>query len=65
MLEKEVIEPRNQERHSIYQSRNPYYRYDLEPFRVQFLIQGCLNLLFTCAFIELHAEIDKHKRFNR
>ncbi|XP_024027932.1 mRNA-capping enzyme isoform X1 [Morus notabilis] len=35
MLEKEVIEPRNQERHSIYQSRNPYYRYDLEPFRVR------------------------------
>ncbi|KAL5180321.1 mRNA-capping enzyme [Glycine soja] len=33
MLEKEVIEPRNHERHHIYQSRNPYYRYDLEPFR--------------------------------
>lgn len=37
MLEKEVIEPRNHERHNIYQSRNPYYRYDLEPFRV------CIN----------------------
>uniref|UniRef100_A0A2C9VEM6 mRNA guanylyltransferase n=1 Tax=Manihot esculenta TaxID=3983 RepID=A0A2C9VEM6_MANES len=35
MLEKEVIEPRNYERHHIYQSRNPYYRYDLEPFRVR------------------------------
>ncbi|KAI4353170.1 hypothetical protein L6164_002141 [Bauhinia variegata] len=35
MLEKEVIEPRNLERHSIYQSRNPYYRYDMEPFRVR------------------------------
>ncbi|XP_028787399.1 mRNA-capping enzyme-like [Neltuma alba] len=35
MLEKEVIEPRNQERHNTYQSRNPYYRYDLEPFRVR------------------------------
>ncbi|KAJ7950192.1 mRNA-capping enzyme [Quillaja saponaria] len=35
MLEKEVIEPRNQERHTIYQSRNPCYRYDLEPFRVR------------------------------
>ncbi|XP_065852096.1 uncharacterized protein [Euphorbia lathyris] len=35
MLEKEVIEPRNSERHNIYQSRNPYYRYDLEPFRVR------------------------------
>ncbi|KAK7286882.1 hypothetical protein RJT34_22207 [Clitoria ternatea] len=35
MLEKEVIEPRNQERQNIYQSRNPYYRYDLEPFRVR------------------------------
>ncbi|KAK4798901.1 hypothetical protein SAY86_024266 [Trapa natans] len=35
MIEKEVIEPRNSERHNIYQSRNPYYRYDLEPFRVR------------------------------
>ncbi|KAJ9694893.1 hypothetical protein PVL29_010392 [Vitis rotundifolia] len=34
MLEKEVIEPRNYERQNVYQSRNPYYRYDLEPFRV-------------------------------
>ncbi|KAK7256866.1 hypothetical protein RIF29_30409 [Crotalaria pallida] len=32
MLEKEVIEPRNHER---YHGRNPYYRYDLEPFRVR------------------------------
>lgn len=32
MLEREVIEPRNYER---YNSRNPYYRYDLEPFRVR------------------------------
>ncbi|KAF8394951.1 hypothetical protein HHK36_018890 [Tetracentron sinense] len=35
MLEKEVIEPRNYERQHIYQSRNPYYRYDLESFRVR------------------------------
>ncbi|XP_068646312.1 uncharacterized protein [Aristolochia californica] len=35
MLEKEVIEPRNQERSSIHLSKNPYYRYDLEPFRVR------------------------------
>jgi mRNA-capping enzyme len=35
MLEKEIIEPRNQERQNMYQSRNPYYRYDLEPFRVR------------------------------
>ncbi|KAL5555204.1 hypothetical protein UlMin_037440 [Ulmus minor] len=35
MLEKEVIEPRNHERHNIYQSRNPYYRYESEPFRVR------------------------------
>ncbi|KAF7845405.1 mRNA-capping enzyme-like [Senna tora] len=35
MIEKEVIEPRNQERQNMYQSRNPYYRYDLEPFRVR------------------------------
>ncbi|KAK2377844.1 mRNA-capping enzyme [Trifolium repens] len=32
MLEKEVIEPRNQEQ---YQGKNPYYRYDMEPFRVR------------------------------
>ncbi|KAI3840521.1 hypothetical protein MKX03_014220 [Papaver bracteatum] len=35
MLEKEVIEPRKLERRYIDQSRNPYYRYDLEPFRVR------------------------------
>ncbi|GLT37567.1 hypothetical protein SLA2020_118780 [Shorea laevis] len=35
MLEEEVIGPRNYERQNIYQSRNPYYRYDLEPFRVR------------------------------
>ncbi|XP_075638066.1 uncharacterized protein LOC142610201 [Castanea sativa] len=35
MLEKEVIEPRNYERVNLYQCRNPYYRYDLEPFRVR------------------------------
>ncbi|XWS70750.1 hypothetical protein CRYUN_Cryun03dG0075600 [Craigia yunnanensis] len=34
MLEKEVIEPRNKDRKSICQSRNSYYRYDLESFRV-------------------------------
>lgn len=49
MLEKEVIEPRNQERHSIYQSRNPYYRYDLEPFRACI---SSLNLLVE--YFELH-----------
>ncbi|RZC50478.1 hypothetical protein C5167_018911 [Papaver somniferum] len=31
----EVIEPRNLERQYIHQSRNPDYRYDLEPFRVR------------------------------
>ncbi|KAL3536484.1 hypothetical protein ACH5RR_004945 [Cinchona calisaya] len=35
LLEKEIIEPRNYERQHIYQSRNPYYRYELEPFRVR------------------------------
>ncbi|XP_073149927.1 uncharacterized protein [Henckelia pumila] len=39
MLEKEVIEPRNIEKQHIYkspnQSPNPYYRYELEPFRVR------------------------------
>ena len=34
MIDKEVIGPRNYERQHIYQSRNPYYRYELEPFRV-------------------------------
>lgn len=37
MIEKEVIEPRNYERCHIYQSKNPYYRYELEPFRVCFM----------------------------
>ncbi|KAL8509189.1 hypothetical protein ACS0TY_016394 [Phlomoides rotata] len=35
MIEKEVIEPRNFERQHIYQSSNPYYRYELESFRVR------------------------------
>ncbi|KAG9441683.1 hypothetical protein H6P81_017537 [Aristolochia fimbriata] len=35
LLEKEVIEPRNFERQYIHQSKHPYYRYDLEPFRVR------------------------------
>ncbi|KAL1539518.1 mRNA guanylyltransferase [Salvia divinorum] len=35
MVEKELIEPRNFERQHIYQSQNPYYRYELEPFRVR------------------------------
>ncbi|XP_042017766.1 mRNA-capping enzyme-like isoform X2 [Salvia splendens] len=35
MVEKEIIEPRNFERQHLYQSQNPYYRYELEPFRVR------------------------------
>ncbi|CAM8936432.1 unnamed protein product [Rhodiola kirilowii] len=35
LLEDEVIEPRNQERRNIFKSKNPNYRYDLEPFRVR------------------------------
>ncbi|KAJ8531175.1 hypothetical protein K7X08_026609 [Anisodus acutangulus] len=35
MIDKEVIEPRNYERQHIHQSRNPFYRYELEPFRVR------------------------------
>ncbi|XP_048138695.1 mRNA-capping enzyme-like [Rhodamnia argentea] len=35
LIEKEVIEPRNYERQNMHLSRNPYYRYDLEPFRVR------------------------------
>ncbi|PIA54431.1 hypothetical protein AQUCO_00900761v1, partial [Aquilegia coerulea] len=34
-LEREVIEPRNLERRFFDQSRIPYYRYDMEPFRVR------------------------------
>ncbi|KAL5810221.1 hypothetical protein ACOSQ4_026789 [Xanthoceras sorbifolium] len=50
MLEKEVIEPRNYLRHNIYQSRNPYYRYDMEPFRVRrkdFWLLSTVNKLLT------------------
>ncbi|KAH7572759.1 hypothetical protein JRO89_XS03G0008300 [Xanthoceras sorbifolium] len=50
MLEKEIIEPRNYERHNIYQSRNPYYRYDLEPFRVRrkdFWLLSTINKLLS------------------
>ncbi|KAF3638817.1 putative pentatricopeptide repeat-containing protein, chloroplastic-like [Capsicum annuum] len=35
MINKQVIGPRNYERQHIYQSRNPYYSYELEPFRVR------------------------------
>ncbi|KAK4340978.1 hypothetical protein RND71_039479 [Anisodus tanguticus] len=35
MIDKEVIEPRNYARQHIHQSRNPFYRYELEPFRVR------------------------------
>ncbi|XP_024981198.1 mRNA-capping enzyme-like isoform X1 [Cynara cardunculus var. scolymus] len=35
ILENEVIKPRNSERDRLFKSRNPYYRYDLEPFRVR------------------------------
>ncbi|PWA58810.1 hypothetical protein CTI12_AA396610 [Artemisia annua] len=34
-IEKEVIKPRNTERSTLFKSSNPYYRYDLEPFRVR------------------------------
>lgn len=61
MLEKEVIEPRNQERHGIYQSRNSYYRYDLEPFRVRLIIHGYLNVNFPFVFIEFLANFVERK----
>ncbi|KAK9150977.1 hypothetical protein Syun_009286 [Stephania yunnanensis] len=35
MIEEEVIQPRNVERQKMEQSRIPYYRYDMEPFRVR------------------------------
>ncbi|KAL5705764.1 mRNA guanylyltransferase [Ranunculus cassubicifolius] len=34
-LEKEVVEPRNQERYSYSASASNYYRFDMEPFRVR------------------------------
>lgn len=43
MIEKEIVEPRNYERQHMYQSQNPHYRYDLEPFRV------CNRLSSTCS----------------
>eukprot|EP00268_Persea_americana_P003358 TRINITY_DN1101_c0_g1_i13.p1 TRINITY_DN1101_c0_g1~~TRINITY_DN1101_c0_g1_i13.p1 ORF type:complete len:535 (-),score=102.57 TRINITY_DN1101_c0_g1_i13:443-2047(-) len=35
LIEREVVEPRNSERQNIHQSRNPNYRYEMEPFRVR------------------------------
>ncbi|KAK3016222.1 hypothetical protein RJ639_006461, partial [Escallonia herrerae] len=35
ILENEVIKPRNYERDLLYKTRSPYYRYDLELFRVR------------------------------
>ncbi|XP_052623183.1 uncharacterized protein LOC111886388 isoform X2 [Lactuca sativa] len=35
ILENEVVKPRNQERDRLFKTRTPYYRYDLEPFRVR------------------------------
>ncbi|KAL1549903.1 mRNA guanylyltransferase [Salvia divinorum] len=35
LVEKEIIQPRNFERQHIHKSQNPYYRYELEPFRVR------------------------------
>ncbi|XP_063938887.1 uncharacterized protein LOC108205048 isoform X2 [Daucus carota subsp. sativus] len=49
ILENEVIKPRNHERNMLYKSRNPYYRYDLEPFRVRrkdfYLLSAVTKLL--------------------
>lgn len=50
MLEKEVIEPRNYERVNLYQCRNPYYRYDLEPFRVCIIWLSTFNYIFIYLF---------------
>ncbi|OIW20949.1 hypothetical protein TanjilG_25944 [Lupinus angustifolius] len=61
MLEKEVIEPRNHERQHIYQSRNPYYRYDLEPFRVRrkdFWLLSTVNKLLKEFIKRLSHEAD-------
>ncbi|CAL0329569.1 unnamed protein product [Lupinus luteus] len=61
MLEKEVIEPRNQERQNGYKSKNPYYRYDLEPFRVRrkdFWLLSTVNKLLTEFIKRLSHEAD-------
>ncbi|KAG5550417.1 hypothetical protein RHGRI_015392 [Rhododendron griersonianum] len=61
MLEREVIEPRNHERQHIYQSRNPHYRYDLEPFRVRrkdFWLLSTVNKLLKEFIPRLSHEAD-------
>ncbi|KAI5663666.1 hypothetical protein M9H77_22989 [Catharanthus roseus] len=61
MLEKEIIEPRNYERQHIYQSRNPYYRYELEPFRVRrkdFWLLSTVNKLLKEFIPKLSHEAD-------
>ncbi|KAI8014757.1 mRNA-capping enzyme [Camellia lanceoleosa] len=61
MLEKEVIEPRNHERQHMYESRNPYYRYDLEPFRVRrkdFWLLSTVNKLLKEFIRRLSHEAD-------
>ncbi|KAF1888636.1 hypothetical protein Lal_00011410 [Lupinus albus] len=61
MLEKEVIEPRNQERQNGYKSKNPYYRYDLEPFRVRrkdFWLLSTVNKLLKEFIKRLSHEAD-------
>ncbi|XP_019434230.1 PREDICTED: LOW QUALITY PROTEIN: mRNA-capping enzyme-like [Lupinus angustifolius] len=61
MLEKEVIEPRNHERHNGYKSKNPYYRYDLEPFRVRrkdFWLLSTVNKLLKEFIKRLSHEAD-------
>ncbi|PHU07069.1 hypothetical protein BC332_23558 [Capsicum chinense] len=61
MIDKEVIGPRNYERQHIYQSRNPYYRYELEPFRVRrkdFLLLSTVTKLLKEFIPKLSHEAD-------
>lgn len=61
ILENEVIKPRNHERDVLYRSRNPYYRYDLEPFRVRrkdFYLLSAVNKLLREFIPKLSHEAD-------
>lgn len=61
ILENEVIKPRNHERDMLYRSRNPYYRYDLEPFRVRrkdFYLLSAVNKLLREFIPKLSHEAD-------
>ncbi|KAM7271796.1 hypothetical protein ACFE04_031010 [Oxalis oulophora] len=61
LIDREVLQPRNFERQNIYQIRNPYYKYDLEPFRVRrkdFWLLSTVNKLLKEFISRLSHEAD-------